>query len=152
MGVPLPRLQRGNTRFMTMTSTWRNVTLVVVALALPVALVACLNYRGRTVVLGEQHGAPALVSVRSVPVRSAEVMQDGRHVRVRYVGGTAGACGDFSSVRLTKHRGKVNVRVQVGAAPGRLPDSICTLGGVGRMLVVPLREYLPSTTPVRRAM
>ena len=139
-------------RFMVVTQPRRTLAVVVAVLTTALVLtLAYLQYRDRTVVLGEQRGDSRLVRVHSVPVRSADVMPDRRHVRVRYIGGTPGACGDFSSVRLTKRGGEVNVRVEVGTAPGRPPDSICTLGGVPKTLVVPLREQLPATTHIRPA-
>ena len=139
-------------RCMSMRASRRTGAVLLLVLTLLVVTGGYLHYRDRTVVLGEQRGDRALVAARSLAVRSAEVTSDGWHVRVAYLGSdvASGGCGVLSSVRVTKHRDVVSVRVQEGVPPTH--RGVCTLGGKAETLLIPLRQRLPLGTRVHQVL
>lgn len=132
-------------RFVNMTRRpW--VGALALFLVGAVVFATATMYLRRTVVLAEERGSTVLVGVHSVPVRSAELTSDRRHLVVSYVGGIMG-CGDFSSVRVTKRRDEVFVKVQLGQER----SGICNLGGRPQTRTVALNERVGTSVQIVRA-
>lgn len=121
-----------------MSMSGRRWVAVAVALVLfgGVVFAATNQYQGRTVVLADVRGRADLAAVHSVRVVSARVTSDGRQLVVRYVGGVDG-CGQFSSLRVTRQRALLRVRVQTGNEP---VPAACSLVGNEETRTVSLRH------------